>query len=178
MSLFEKYESLKPISFNPLTLCRTTNGEIKEFFLNSIQDALKLGFIPILFGDVVFDDTLGITILSGDKIVPYLALELKAEKIIMLTDVEGVYDDNPKKNQNAKLLREINLKDKELLTKISANASSGKTRVTGEMEKKLLELEEVVKKGVETWIISGLQQQALYLKLATQEQNGTKIVVK
>ena len=178
LSLFEKYESLKPISFNPMTLCKTENGEIKSFYLDSIQNALQLGLTPILFGDVVFDEVLDVTILSGDKIVPYLALALETTKIVMLTDVEGVYDDNPKKNPKAKLLQEINLNNKELLKKISANASSGKTRVTGEMEKKLLELEQVVKNGVETWIISGLKEQVLYSKLATNDQNGTKIVVK
>ncbi len=178
LTLFDSYESLRPVSFSPLNMCKTTDGEITEFSISNITKALELGLLPVLFGDVVFDENLGITILSGDKIVPYLASQMKPDKIIMLTDVDGVYDDNPKKNTEAKLLTEINLNDNALLKKISANASSGKTRVTGEMEKKLLELQEVVQAGIETWIISGLEEGNLYNKLATNDQKGTKIVFK
>ena len=173
---FEKYQNLHPVSFNPLTLCTTSSGEISTFELSNIKHALNINLLPILFGDVVFDDKLGITILSGDKIVPYLALQLRPDKIIMLTDVEGVYNDNPKKNKQAQLIKEFNLENIELIQKISANASSGKTRVTGEMEKKLLELKSVVEIGIETWIISGLLKDNLLLKLQNDNDIGTKII--
>lgn len=173
---FEKYQQLHPVSFSPMTLCRTVEGEINKFDIVNIEKALKTGLLPILFGDVVFDDALGITILSGDKIVPYLALQFKPRKIIMLTDVEGVYDDNPKKNPQAKFIQELNLQNIDLLRKISENASSGKTRVTGEMEKKLLELKPVVEDSIETWIISGLIENNLVHKLQAENKIGTKIV--
>ncbi len=167
-----------PVPFNPINIVKTKEGSIVSFNIEQLKESLELGLTPVLFGDVVFDETLGFTILSGDKIVPYLAEQLKPEKIIMLTDVTGVYEDNPKKNPKAKLLSEINLNDSELLQKISANASSGKTRVTGEMEKKLLELTNVVKEGIETWIISGLEDDILYNKLAKNDKTGTKLIFK
>lgn len=173
---FEKHDNIHPLSFSPMTLSLTSSGELLSFNITNINKALEIGLIPILFGDVVFDDKLGITILSGDKIVPYLALQLQPQKIVMLTDVEGVYDDNPKKNSSAKLIKEINLENSELIQKISANASSGKTRVTGEMEKKLLELKPVVEKGIETWIISGLIKDNLLQKLQSDNSIGTKII--
>lgn len=175
---FEKYPNLYPVSFSPMTLSSTSSGEINSFDLSNIKRALDMGLLPVLFGDVVFDKSLGITILSGDKIVPYLALHLHLHKIIMLTDVEGVYDDNPKKNPQAKLIKEINLNDHKLLKAISRNDSSGKTRVTGEMEKKLLELKEVVENGIESWIISGLKENNLVHKLRTTNEIGTKIIYK
>lgn len=178
LETIREFSSIKPLSFSPINLVKTTNGEMVSFDLETLNQALSLGFTPVVFGDVVFDSELGFTILSGDKIVPYIAEQLRPAKIVMLTDVNGVYDDNPKKNPAANLLAEINLKNVELLQKISANASSGKTRVTGEMEKKLLELENVVKAGVETWILSGLEQNSLYNKLVTNDQQGTKVVFK
>ena len=178
LETIREFSSIRPLSFSPINLVKTTNGEMVTFDLETIKKALSLGFTPIAFGDVVFDTELGFTILSGDKIVPYIAEQLKPEKILMFTDVNGVYDDNPKKNPDAKLLSEINLNNTELLQKISVNASSGKTRVTGEMEKKLLELENVVKAGVETWILSGLEKNSLYNKIATNDSRGTKVVFK
>ena len=169
---------LEPLSFSPATFARTNNGSIVSFDLENVNYALQLGLTPILFGDVIFDNSLGFTILSGDKIVPYIAEKLKPEKIIMMTDVDGVYDDNPKKNPQANLISEINLQDEELLKKISMNAASGKTRVTGEMEKKLLELIDVVKAGVETWTISGLKENNLITKLKDNTSFGTKVVFK
>jgi isopentenyl phosphate kinase len=175
LNTFKNIDSFYPISFSPFTICKTKNGIISKFDLLNIENALNLGLTPIIFGDVVLDESLGVTILSGDKIVPYLALHLKPKKILMLTDVEGVYDDNPKKNAQAKLIDEINLKDSELMQKISKNAESGKTRVTGEMEKKLLELQQVVENNIETWILSGLIKGNLTKKLQTENKIGTKI---
>lgn len=175
LNSLKKSTSIYPISFSPISFTNTANGEIKRFEISNIKSALKLGITPILFGDVVFDEKIDFTILSGDKIVPYLAKHLKPKKIVMLTDVEGVYDDNPSKNKNAKLLSEINLNDKEMLHKISVNADSGKTRVTGEMGKKLLELRETVQSGIETWIISGLIENLLPKLILENEHIGTKL---
>lgn len=178
LEVIQEIGGIYPLSFSPINLVKTKDGSIISFDLDTVNESLQLELTPILFGDVVFDDSLGFTILSGDKIVPYIAEKIVPEKIIMLTDVIGVYDDNPKKNPNARVLNEINLNDEVLLQKISANASSGKTRVTGEMEKKLLELVHVVKSGIETWIISGLEEESLYNKLAHGDQNGTKLIFK
>ena len=40
---------------------------------------MKMGFTPVLYGDAVLDEKLGFTVLSGDQIVSYLAIELNAE---------------------------------------------------------------------------------------------------
>lgn len=172
-------KTINPITFSPNSFVTTKNGSLSKFEIENIKNALKLGLTPVIFGDVVFDERLGCTILSGDKIVPYLALHLRPEKIIMLTDVDGVFDNNPIKNKSAKLLPIINLNDQELLHKISSNAESGKTRVTGQMEQKLLELYDVVKSGVETWIISGLNPNNLLDVVMKEETSikGTKLII-
>ncbi|MHA2365294.1 MAG: isopentenyl phosphate kinase [Candidatus Hodarchaeales archaeon] len=169
---------LFPLSFPPISLCTTENGRISSFAINPIKLALKQGFTPILFGDVVLDLQQGFAILSGDQITPYLAKHLDLNQIIMLTDVEGVYDDNPNLNPNAQFLKEVNLNNTELLRKISARAASGKTRVTGEMEKKLIELQPAVEKGVSTWIMSGLEPTNLIKHLKNKESVGTEIISK
>jgi len=48
---------------------------------------------------------------TSDSISAYIAGKLNAEKLIILTDVCGLYDSDPKKNQDAKLFKKINLNE-------------------------------------------------------------------
>ncbi|CAO3589183.1 unnamed protein product [Absidia cylindrospora] len=75
-----------------------------------VQHLLSLGFIPLLFGDAVFDLTWGCTILSGDVIMYQLAMYLPhgVDRCVFVTDVQGIYTDDPKKKQgNATLIKHI-----------------------------------------------------------------------
>ncbi|MFW9927796.1 MAG: isopentenyl phosphate kinase [Candidatus Thorarchaeota archaeon] len=169
------------VSFPPMTMVTTKKGRIISWDVSPIQIALKLNFIPVIFGDVVFDEHQQFSILSGDQIVPFLATKLNATKILMLTDVEGVYTKNPKHDPTAKLLKKLDLSDEDIMKKISAADvnSSGKTRVTGEMGKKLDELLPALKQGTETYVLSGLDPK--YLRIHFEQPNnysGTKLVNK
>lgn len=171
---------LYPVGFPPIALCTTgteggEDGRVKTFAVEPLRAAVNHGFTPFVFGDVVFDHDSKVTILSGDQITPLVAQELGASQIIMLTDVDGVYDDNPTKNPDAQLLSELNLADEALLKELSERASSGKTRVTGEMEKKLLELQTVVSSGVEAWVMSGLDPSNLAGRLGKGLHVGTRL---
>ncbi|OLS28092.1 MAG: Isopentenyl phosphate kinase [Candidatus Heimdallarchaeota archaeon LC_3] len=168
------------VSFPPISSVITNNGRIKNWNLKSLTLALSQGFIPVIFGDVVFDESIQFTILSGDQIVPYLANQLNASKIVMLTDVDGVYSKNPKFNPSAYLINEINVLDEDLLKQIfSTENNSGKIRVTGEMGKKLDELIPILRKGIETFVISGLKSEFLRSHLEGKKPYlGTKLLAK
>ncbi|KAF1736254.1 Isopentenyl phosphate kinase [Beauveria bassiana] len=63
-----------------------------------VQQVLAAGFVPLLFGDAVFDRTLGSTILSGDALMYYLAERLPAvERCVFVTDVAGLFTLDPKR---------------------------------------------------------------------------------
>ena len=166
------------LSFPPLTSCVASNGRIKTWDLEPLRRALDLGFIPITFGDVVFDVEQSFCILSGDQIVPYIAGQFPISKILMLTDVDGVFSKNPKTNPEARKLDILNLNDKKLLKEIFGTAAAEtKVRVTGEMEKKLEELIPSLKSGVETWVGNGMDTNLLRAHLEPQSPDlGTKIV--
>jgi len=59
------------------------------------REAVKLGFVPVTHGDIVFDAQRGINICSGDYLMLQLAREFRPEKTIFLTDVDGIYDRDP-----------------------------------------------------------------------------------
>ena len=129
---------------------------------------------------MVFDINQQFSILSGDQIVPYLTEQLGAEKILMLTDVDGVYTKNPKIHSDAKLVQELNINDENTMKIIFSSEvdNSGKTRVTGEMGKKLDELFPILEKNIPVYILSGLKSAVLKSFLQNSDKFGTKIVSK
>jgi isopentenyl phosphate kinase len=92
----------------------------------------------VTHGDVCFDDVRGASILSGDTILVHLAENLDAESVYIGTDVDGVYEADPKDNPDARIIPII---DKSNLKQVLHGASSSKaTDVTGGMAAKLADL--------------------------------------
>ncbi|KAM3513849.1 hypothetical protein MY11210_002477 [Beauveria gryllotalpidicola] len=70
-----------------------------------VQQVLDAGFVPLLFGDAVFDRTLGATILSGDALMYHVAERLPAvERCVFVTDVAGIFTLDPKRFPDAAVL--------------------------------------------------------------------------
>ncbi len=133
----------------------TDKGRISSAFIEPIVLALKLGCIPILFGDVVFDRTLGFTILSGDQIASYLAQELGARRLVFALENKGVFTKDPRK-KGAKLIKKLNLSQ---LVGLAGKVESGTkgSDVTGGMQQKLYESIPAVKAGI-TVCFAGVSQ--------------------
>lgn len=79
---------------HPLDCLMATDGRISSAFLDPILSLLDNSIVPVLHGDVVMDTQKGVSIISGDQIVPYLALALGAERIGLGSAEEGVLDEN------------------------------------------------------------------------------------
>jgi isopentenyl phosphate kinase len=115
-----------------------------------ILKALDKGLVPLVYGDVAFDDTLGGTIISTEDIFIYLALALRPERILLAGHYEGVMDND---RAVIKHITPGTLKDFQ-------DAIQGSTwaDVTGGMEtkvKSMLKLCEMVS-GLRVHIFSGL----------------------
>lgn len=96
----------KPFTIEPSSSFILEEGLFKRCFVESVEVALEKGFIPILHGDVVLDESQrGVSILSGDTIASTLALTLKADKLIYVLDVDGIYLEDPKEKPDAELIR-------------------------------------------------------------------------
>lgn len=122
-------------------------------------------------GDDALDREKGIAVLSGDKTVAYLAKKFKAEKVIFVSDVDGVYDKNPKVYKDAKLIREINIKNFDRIT--NSMEVFNKNDASGEMKGKLLAIKERLL-GQEVLLLNGFTDRAL-IKGLFREFMGTKI---
>jgi isopentenyl phosphate kinase len=81
------------IKFQPSASIRTDNNKIEYMSLDVINNALRRGLVPVVHGDVAFDTTLGGTIASTETIFTYLVKQLDVAHVILLGEVDGVYDD-------------------------------------------------------------------------------------
>jgi len=140
------------VSIQPSSFITTNNKRIDNFNLDLIAKYLDEGFVPVIYGDVVLDSSLKIAVLSGDQILQYIAKGLSSHEtneIILGTDVDGVFTKNPKKHDDAKLIRKVSsLEDIEVLD------STTNIDVTGGMVGKIKELLELADLGIESKIIN------------------------
>jgi glutamate 5-kinase len=72
---------------------------------NSISTLLSYGVIPIINeNDSTSVNEIEATFGDNDKLSAMLASKMEADLLIILSDIDGLYDKNPKRNDNAKLL--------------------------------------------------------------------------
>lgn len=87
------------------------NKRIYNFNLEIVKQSLGNNCIPVLYGEMVLDEELGMSICSGDTIAPYLAEKLKAQQMFFASDIDGIFDNDPYHNKKAKLIEEIGISE-------------------------------------------------------------------
>jgi isopentenyl phosphate kinase len=119
-------------------VCKQDNRKVISFDTEEYVKAIRGGFIPITTGIMVKDKTLKWSVMSGDTVVAELCKQLRPKKVIMGTDVEGIYTADPKIDSKAKLIESIT---KENVPKIlEMVGESVSVDVTGGMKGKLEKL--------------------------------------
>ncbi len=123
---------LPAIAFPPSSSILTRNKKIISWDLSQIQSALEHNLIPVVYGDVVFDEIQGGTILSTEDLFVHLAVTLNPQRILLAGLEQGIWQDFP---ECTLLYQEITPADKEKLG--SRVNQSEATDVTGGMGEKL-----------------------------------------
>ena len=72
--------------------------------IRSLQD---IGIMPVTFGDVVMDRKKGFGICSGDQLMEVMADLFKPDKVVFVSDIDGLYTANPKTDPDAELIRTV-----------------------------------------------------------------------
>ncbi len=167
------WHEIPAVSVAPSCGVLTEGGRIKSSDCTVVERMMKLGYMPVVYGDATFDDELGFTVLSGDQLVTYLALKFNACKIVMGIDCDGLYDADPKKDKNAKMFQHLTLKELQTLqSKLAKPASSD---VTGGIYGKVTELLPAVEKGIPVSIVNGAKTGRVYKALVGEKVEGTLI---
>lgn len=166
-----KSSGLNVIPFQQSSAWKLHNKKINNPNLDIIKDYLNLDFIPVLYGDLLIDDKLGFSILSGDKIVYCLAKKLNAQRVILGTDVDGVFNCDPSIYKNARFFRKI---DRKNIKEINVGKSTA-IDVTGGMNGKINELIKLAKMEIESEIINIAKPNVLEKALGGRKNLGTLI---
>ena len=102
---------------------------------NSIETLLKLAVVPILNeNDSVSTDEIGSAFGDNDKLSALVASKIDADLLIMLSDIDALYDKNPRKFADARPIHAVF----EITGDIIRNAEGrGSTHGTGGMKTKI-----------------------------------------
>jgi glutamate 5-kinase len=138
---------------------------------NTLKELLEWKVIPILNeNDAV--STEEIQFGDNDSLASLVAIMMKAEKLILLTDVDGLYDGDPTKNQKASLIH-YRQRIGESEFQMARNKSKSK-QGTGGMYSKLLAADKASRAGIVTHLVRGDYPRNL-IEIASGKTVGTQI---
>ena len=125
---------------------------------NTFRELLKLGCVPI----VNENDPISVEELKfggNDTLSAYVALVCGADLLINMSDIDGLYDSDPRKNPAAKLIDRVDVIDD---TVISYAGGAGTDRGTGGMITKIKAAQLVTEAGIPMLIVNGKNPEVLY----------------
>ena len=138
-------------------------------FTNTLNRLLDLGAIPIINeNDTVA--TAEIVIGDNDTLAAIVAQSVSADRLILLSDIDGLYTADPHKDPDAKLIHTVNVIDEALLSLAGASAGN---QGTGGMVTKLQAAKICLSCGCEMIIANGSRPENLY-DIMDELEVGTK----
>jgi glutamate 5-kinase len=134
----------------------------------TLTTLLELGVIPVVNeNDTV--TTSEIKLGDNDTLAALVTNLLEAELLVILTDQKGLYETDPRRNANARLIDRARANDRGLL---AMAGGAGSSIGTGGMSTKVLAAQRAARSGAHT-VISGGQEPQVLLRLAQGEPLGT-----
>ena len=145
------------------------NDQRQQNFTNTLSRLLELGALPIINeNDTVATDE--IVIGDNDTLAAIVAKSVKAELLILLSDIDGLYTADPHTHPDARLLHRITAIDESVLELAGASSSS---QGTGGMVTKLRAAQICMSCGCDMVIANGNAPGNLYDILDGKEVGTT-----
>ncbi len=141
---------------------------------NTFTELLRLGVIPIVNeNDTV--TTFEIEFGDNDTLSAIVAALVEADLLILLSDIDGLYTDDPRKNRNAEFIEQVEDLTDELMK--MGKATTGSSVGTGGMNTKLVAAQIATKAGADM-IIANSEDIGILHRLLTGENEGTLFAAK
>ncbi len=148
------------------------NEQRHHNFSNTLNRLLTLGAIPIINeNDTVATEE--IVIGDNDTLGAIVATSVRADLLILLSDIEGLYTADPHKDENATLIHTVT----EVTPELYALAGSGGKQGTGGMVTKLDAAAICLRAGCDMVIMSGNDPTCLY-DIIDGKHVGTRFTAK
>ena len=141
----------------------------KTNVINTLDRLMELGVVPIInendtvsVEEIVFGD--------NDTLSAVVAVLCEADLLVLMSDIDGLFDKNPKEHSDAKIIREVHAIDE----KVEALAGgAGSSRGTGGMITKLHAAKLANEHGIDMMIVNGDDPDNLY-RIFDGEEIGTR----
>lgn len=137
--------------------------EKADNLINTFDALLESGVIPIVnendsvsYTEIESDERL---FGDNDMLSAVVAILCNASTLIILSDIDGFFDSDPRLHSNAKLIEEIEIIDEDV-HRLAGGA--GSRRGTGGMQTKLQAAELAMQQGIDTVITNGSRPDDLY----------------
>ncbi len=159
---------IAPFSLAPGSFLVAEGGVAVDRFLPPLAQALRLGLLPVVYGDVVLDRTWGASIASTEAVLAEIATGLPAlgieiSRALWLGETEGVYGP-----AGETIPRLASLED-------AAIGSTRGTDVTGGMRLRLETCLALARRGVPSTILDGRAPGRLAAAIRGEDVPGTRI---
>ena len=133
----------------------------KSNITNTIEALLEKRIIPVVnendsvsTTEILHNGTFG----DNDTLSAHVACIVNADLLIILSDIDGLYDDNPRENPDAKRISYVEDITNEML---QASTGAGSKLGTGGMYTKLTAMQKVTASGINGVIAEGSSPQVL-----------------
>ena len=143
---------------------------------NTLSRLLELGALPIINeNDAVATDEIGVenTIGENDSLSAIVAAAIGADLLILLSDIDGLYDSDPHRNPDARLIETVPVIDAHIL---SLAGDNGSALATGGMVTKLHAAQIATAAGCEMVIANGEKPEVLY-DIVAGRRAGTRFLI-
>lgn len=144
---------VRTLSLSPASSVITSEGRVILWEMTPLQMALSAGIVPVVHGDVVFDEIRGGTILSTEDLFSHLTHALRPDRILLAGLEEGVWADFPARTRKIERITPASFEE----VSNGVGKASG-ADVTGGMESKVRQMLEAVQQlpGLTVQIFSGM----------------------
>jgi len=176
MHLYDKFFSEYSITVGQILLTRddVEQPSIKETLLNTLRAMVALGVIPVINeNDSVSHEEIESTdkiFGDNDTLSAIVADMCEADVLVLLSDIDGLFERDPREDPTALMLEEVH----ELTDEIRQGAmGAGTWRGSGGMITNLQAAEICMKAGIDMIITNGEHPEALY-DIAEGKKVGTR----
>jgi len=139
--------NVRAISLPPSSSVIASEGKVSVWETTPIRMALSSRMVPVIFGDVVFDEIRGGTILSTEDLFMHLARALSPERILLAGLESAVWQDFPARTKKIEKITP------DTFNQISAGIGKSEgADVTGGMESKVKQMLELIENNHELTI--------------------------
>ncbi len=140
-------------------------------FANTLRRLLELQTLPVINeNDTVATEEIGVG--DNDTLGALVAVSVKADLLIVLSDIDGLYTADPRHEAGARLIPEV----REITPEMRESAGGGGTALaTGGMTTKLIAAEICMEAGTDMVILNG-SKPALIYDVLEGRQTGTRFI--